>query len=588
MPSRAATYDRNLAALERAENAAAAQVAAAYRQARAEIADSLIQRWPDGAQPSTPGQATQILRKLQLLEQIDARLNQLEAELGTIARGVVRSSTDHAITAIKREMALLPDDLRQPLGDMFGVINQRMVEQFIPVALNDMRLSTQSLGLTLKREIQAGIIQGQGFQPLVRRVLAATPQGQAPNVWPRGQTSAELAMRRLVITSENAAKQETIEQAAEQIPDVQKQLVATIGKDTTDTCLRAHGQIQPVDQPFELTGEPRFADRMMYPSFHWNCRSTVVMYHPSMERSGLTTAEMKKQAQDVRADNRADDKKQAAKKQAQAAGVRLVERIADAQTLAEAHAWAKANYPAITWEFDGSHIDTIRPTVEQFDKLAKDWPEVAKGITYVGTRQSSGANPYNWASTPNVMAHATQDGKTIGLNPAYYHDPVKFDRIMEHSEQTNWHPKGTNTPAGLLTHEFGHQVENWLLRQSKTYFTEVVSSGGLGLVNGTVIQFNDNNKPTKALSDYAVTTNNRPNKPEGWAEGIASIYYTPKKDWTAYTRRLDKLLTILKDTSKWTTAPDYSAIPSLRDLSGDARQRAIDELAKLRKDLNIP
>ncbi len=47
------------------------------------------------------------------------------------------------------------------------------------------------------------------------------------------------------------------------------QVVAGIDARTTDCCLQAHGQIQPLDKPFHLTGEPRWADYLDNPPFHW-------------------------------------------------------------------------------------------------------------------------------------------------------------------------------------------------------------------------------------------------------------------------------------------------------------------------------
>ncbi len=82
-------------------------------------------------------------------------------------------------------------------------------------------------------------------------------------------------------------------------PDVQyqKQVVATIDERTTDCCLEAHGQIQPIDEPFQLTGEPRFADEVQDPPFHYFCRSSEVLYHEEFEKVGITTAEMEDAAQ---------------------------------------------------------------------------------------------------------------------------------------------------------------------------------------------------------------------------------------------------------------------------------------------------
>lgn len=51
--------------------------------------------------------------------------------------------------------------------------------------------------------------------------------------------------------------------------EFRKQAIAVIDHRTTDCCLRVHGQVQRLDRPFRLTGEPRYADEVMEPPFHW-------------------------------------------------------------------------------------------------------------------------------------------------------------------------------------------------------------------------------------------------------------------------------------------------------------------------------
>ncbi len=77
---------------------------------------------------------------------------------------------------------------------------------------------------------------------------------------------------------------------------LQKQAVATIDKRTTKTCLRVHGQIKNVGQPFELTAKPRFARKQQHPPFHWNCRTVEAPYLPVLEEMGLTTGQMRDRA----------------------------------------------------------------------------------------------------------------------------------------------------------------------------------------------------------------------------------------------------------------------------------------------------
>lgn len=56
-----------------------------------------------------------------------------------------------------------------------------------------------------------------------------------------------------------------------------KQAVSAIDQKTTETCLRVNGQVQPLNKDFHLTGEPRYADYLPGPGFHWWCRTAVAL-----------------------------------------------------------------------------------------------------------------------------------------------------------------------------------------------------------------------------------------------------------------------------------------------------------------------
>lgn len=74
---------------------------------------------------------------------------------------------------------------------------------------------------------------------------------------------------------------------------LERQAIAAVDEVTTDCCLRVHGQRVAQDQPFHLTGTPRFADYVHSPPFHWNCRTAMAIYHVMMESVGVTTEEMR-------------------------------------------------------------------------------------------------------------------------------------------------------------------------------------------------------------------------------------------------------------------------------------------------------
>ena len=290
MPTRRDVLERNQRAMERAENRAAREIADAYNRARRELLGEILDRW-GRAGVITPGRAVGLLRSLGIIQSIDLRLAELEREHGEILRGALNGSDERALQMVARELALLPAELRPDLT-AFTRINTELVERFLPQALDDAELGSRALAGSLRREMRQGLIQGEAFPALARR-LFTTAQ---PSVFRSGMVSAERGVRRLVITAENNARTAYIQQARERIPELKRQAVAVVQDRTTDTCLRVHGQIVGVDEPFTLTGQPRFADQMMVPAFHWNCRTAVVAWHPSFEGGGLNTANMKRSA----------------------------------------------------------------------------------------------------------------------------------------------------------------------------------------------------------------------------------------------------------------------------------------------------
>lgn len=83
-----------------------------------------------------------------------------------------------------------------------------------------------------------------------------------------GKINAEAARWAAVAAAESqrGAFDSTLRDEPEQW---QKQWVSALDDRTTDCCLRAHGQTVPRDEPFVLTGTPRYADRVDSPPGHW-------------------------------------------------------------------------------------------------------------------------------------------------------------------------------------------------------------------------------------------------------------------------------------------------------------------------------
>jgi len=250
-----------------------------------------------------------------------------------------------------------------------------------------------------------------------------------------------------------------------------------------------------------------------------------------------------------------------------------------------------ARYSNILFDFQGAHVDTIRPTLKQFDKLAQKYPEVAKRLEYIGTYQGKGA-PSGMAV--RATAHATKDGKQIGLNPKWYGNPDKFSQACTDMFTTKW-MDADGSIESIFSHEFGHQVEHWLLNSNQA-FSRYIGADGAGIVSDTVRLFNKVNKPTNALSGYAVTTNSIKttqyqewvtDKVEGWAEAFAAIQHKPRSQWTTYVKRISMLIDEAGDTSKWID-PDSAVFAfDLRRSDSVEYQKALDAVNAIRERLNL-
>jgi len=447
MPNRNALLDRHLAALETAEQRAARQLATVYNQARREIVADLISGWNQSA-ISGPADAERFLRNSGLLSQIDARMKQLEQQVNLQLRGIVTSSTEQGVAQIRAELALLPADIRDNFTGTFDQINNRMIERFLYPAEDGVRLATTSTALALRRELAVGVVQGEAFPTLVRRLMAATPTGEGQAVWVNGQLSAERMVRRTVIAAENGAKVEAIGEVAAQIPQVRKQAIAAIGKNTTDCCLRVHGQIKPVSEAFELVGEPRFADRIMHSPFHWNCRTGVAMYHPAFEESS-PTAKMQAEAKAELARRRGEKerKRQAADEQAAA---RVEERAAVA-VQAQAQAVQPPPRYGVIVESTGevaqlhlTHYDLIPDVLKQ--RVAEEGVKV-----YINNNES----------VPGIDAQ--EDLR--GVRPRGWSEGMTWDSVAgAYSSKDKYvlAGKGLSGSSSLLLHEYGHAAGDQL------------------------------------------------------------------------------------------------------------------------------
>lgn len=72
--------------------------------------------------------------------------------------------------------------------------------------------------------------------------------------------------------------------------EFRRQAIAAIDNRTTDCCIRVHGQVVGLNEPFRLTGTPRYADEQQSPPFHDYCRTAEALVHVDDVEDDLTAS----------------------------------------------------------------------------------------------------------------------------------------------------------------------------------------------------------------------------------------------------------------------------------------------------------
>lgn len=255
------------------------------------------------------------------------------------------------------------------------------------------------------------------------------------------------------------------------------------------------------------------------------------------------------------------------------------------RTVDEIQKWASIRYPSINFDFSECHIDTIKPTIAQFDKLAQQYPEVTSRLKYLGVNR-----PNHWTGKlEEAFATASFNGKEISINPKYYGNPSEFKKALDECLDENW-LDADGSIESVMSHEFGHMVENWLLSSNQSLLP-TIPVDGFGEIRTIVQQFNQKFKPSEKLSRYATTTNDPDasyskesfeRKAEGWAEGFAAIQHKPRSKWPAYVKQLDNLLKNIANPDEW-----YADFEITAGLSREQRRAANEAANELRKKLGL-
>ncbi len=255
-------------------------------------------------------------------------LDRLIAGLGTAAhpRGAVLRAYRNADRALRsalreqRRAQAVAEVLETLRGDLTGTVRETLLAA---VALGQAQAQVQARAQGLPaapvwyganptdtRAMEVAWLASVDAQVMTARALVAAGAGEPEIV---GDDARAGVLRPAVVVAEGARWAAaalsaalaayllwTIDRERQPRSEWFHQAVAAIDERTTDCCLRVHGQAQPLEKPFRLTGTPRFADRLEHPPFHWYCRSSEALIH--RDQVGDTfTGEMVDAAQAERA-----------------------------------------------------------------------------------------------------------------------------------------------------------------------------------------------------------------------------------------------------------------------------------------------
>jgi hypothetical protein len=282
----------------RLEDESAERIKDAFDRARRELVDLLMERYQRLGSDPDAAAVRELARDVGLIRTIEQRLEELGQQNGLVIRESLSESQQLGLRVADRELEKLAARLSINVSPFTGIDPQ--LPAMVEAIMKQVDSLSERYRINLTNELMTSLIRGDDFRTIIQRLLAAEPGPEGVSLTRRTKNEADLLARKVVIEANNASRQLIYEEARSSIEDLKKQAMAVIQPDrTTQTCLKVHGQIQEIDQPYILTGKPRFARKIMYPPFHWRCRTSSVAYHPQFEEtSKLTTEDMREAAKE--------------------------------------------------------------------------------------------------------------------------------------------------------------------------------------------------------------------------------------------------------------------------------------------------
>lgn len=136
------------------------------------------------------------------------------------------------------------------------------------------------------------------------------------------------------------------------------------------------------------------------------------------------------------------------------------------------------NAPVV--DFAGLTPDVALPLANVMRDLGSRYPDVAQRLRYIGTYRADKSLPWllrNGRQFGSEVAHASRDGLRIAFSPGQMKTLDGLAAMADHCHSVGWWT--TSDPFGVVVHEWGHQVANWLKRETDTIRVSIGPTGDL-------------------------------------------------------------------------------------------------------------
>lgn len=200
------------------------------------------------------------------------------------------------------------------------------------------------------------------------------------------------------------------------------------------------------------------------------------------------------------------------------------------------------------FDYSGMDGDLMFDISNTYRELGTSFPEVGERLKYIGGYKGErlsladnmpkgrvGSNlsfgRVDWGVGDRVYAHASTNGQRIGMNPAWFSDPEKLRSQLKWDAASGFHPPTSVNPSSIVTHEYGHQVDNWITREAKDAFS-VDGSPALfapgARIDGTGFVSAMHSESLRPVIANPVSKYGEESRAEAFAEAFEAWYDAPK------------------------------------------------------------